>query len=112
MVNPPLPPLPFDDIFVKLGLENLKPEEKERMRSDMQEIIENRVTLRILDIVPEPERETFSKLESGEDFTAFFEKHGINPVQISTEEAMKFREELIQDASYIQGAVEAKHSEA
>ena len=61
-------PLPqgFDDIFGPLGLAHLSPEEKQKMLSEMQEIIENRVTLRILDMIPQEERPVFEKLEKDE----------------------------------------------
>ena len=106
-------PLPqdFEDIFKPLGLSGLTQEEKTKMLGEMQEIVENRVTLRILDSIPQEEREVFQKLEKDEDFTEFFKKHSIDPVSMSLEEGLKFREELIADASFIQGQITAKLDE-
>ncbi|MEK7545015.1 MAG: DUF5663 domain-containing protein [Patescibacteria group bacterium] len=101
-------PQGFDDIFAPLGLSHLSAEEKQKMLSEMQEIVENRVTLRILDSIPVDQRPIFEKLEKDEEFTEFLKKHNIDPVAISLEEGMKFREELVADSSFIQGQIEAR----
>lgn len=98
----------FDDIFAQLGLDQLSPEEKQKMMKDMEEIIENRITLQIIDTLSEEDKQAFSALNTDEEFAKFFESHNIDPMAIAVEEAAKFREEMIRDASYIQGQVEAK----
>jgi hypothetical protein len=102
------PPISFDDIFAKLGLAGISDEEKEKMTKDMEEIIESRITIAIMEKLSDEEKAAMEKLNTDEEMADFFKSHGIDPAAIAMEEAVRFREEMIADGSFIQAQVEAK----
>ncbi|MBI5152785.1 hypothetical protein HZA39_04575 [Candidatus Peregrinibacteria bacterium] len=93
----------YDDLFIQLGLANLPVTDKERMAKQMQENIEGRVMLRILSMLSDEDKKLFDVCKTDADISEFFKAKKIDPGAIAIEEALAFREELIQDASYIAG---------
>lgn len=93
----------YDDLFIQLGLEKLPAADKERMAKQMQENVESRITLRIMSMLSDEDKKLFDACKTDADISEFFKAKRIDPGAIAIEEALTFREELIQDASYIAG---------
>lgn len=93
----------YDEFFAQLGLENLPAADKKKLAEQMQENIENKITLRVMEMLSEEDKKLFDACKTDVDIEEFFKAKKINPGAIAVEEALTFREELLQDASYIEG---------
>lgn len=87
------------DIFELLGLKDADQKRKDKIIADMLETIENRVTERMLDALDMVgEAENFDKLVDADDQVAadaLLLKHGIDLSQISLEESMLYKAEIV-----------------
>lgn len=97
----------YDDLFVQLGLANLSAEEKAKLVKSMEENIEGRVMVRVLNSLTEEEKTAFDACKTDAEIEAFLKSKNIDMAAIAVEEALTFREELIKDASYIEGKLDA-----
>jgi hypothetical protein len=89
----------YEDLFDKIGLSDLSPEEKEKRFQEMQDIIEKEVFLRIWEMLSEEDREVFDKTPE-DDFLEFFQKKSIDLPSIVNEVAQEYRESIISDMAY------------
>lgn len=99
---------PFTDLFTQLGLQSLPQKEKERIFEDLQNLVNDRVLLRIMNTLNEQEKEKFLALTTEEETTKFLQEKGIDPAVLAMEESLTVREELIRDAGYIEGKLRGK----
>jgi len=86
------------DIFKLMGLKNVPEDKKKEMMDSMMRTVQNRVLARILDSMEEVDVKEFEKLikdGDNEKTNAFLESKNINLTQISAEEAMLYKTELI-----------------
>jgi hypothetical protein len=92
------------DIFELLGLQNLSEEEKEDIMAKIIEGLQSRVVLRIDDLVGEEDRKKFYDLldqSKDEEINSFLASKNINVPQITAEEALLQKNEIIQNVKAI-----------
>ena len=89
----------FDkDILEVLGAEKLDQQKKEELYLQMAEIVQNRVTVRIMDALSEEDKESFVKILDEDDnakVSDFLKNKNINPAQMLAEEAIVYKMELV-----------------
>lgn len=93
------------NIIEALGVENLPDDKKANLLASMIDLVQKRVTLRLIEGLPESELAEFGKLADSKDSEAlasFAEKHGKNFEEIIKEETAKLKGELIERAKRIQ----------
>lgn len=86
------------DIFTLLHLEKAPKEKKDAIMTDMIDTVRTRVSARILESLSEPEISTLEMLidQKHEDkVEEFLENKGINLMQVTSEEAMKYKAEIV-----------------
>jgi hypothetical protein len=105
-----MPTTAFDyaNLFAQLGLDDLSSEQKEKHFAEMQEIVEQRVFLRVMDTLSEEDKKIYDTLKTDEELDKFYIDRKISLEQIATEEAVAYREELLQNMAYAQGALGVK----
>lgn len=96
----------YKDLFDQLGLSDLSEEEKNKRFLEMQDVIEQRVFLRIMNLLSDEDKKVFENFESDEETDKFFVDKKIDTEQISLEEALAYREELIGNMSYMMGKLD------
>ena len=93
------------DIISLLGLENLPEEEKTVLIAKMTEVVTSRITLRLLDILEETDKQKFNVLlrknASPEEVNKFLSGKIKNLDAIQTAEILKFKQEIAEDAERI-----------
>lgn len=94
---------PYNDLFNMLGLSSLPEAKKAELFEKMQDLVNDRVTARILSMMTDMEADEFMELETEEETTKFLEKKNIDAVAIAAEEALGVREDVIRDISIIDG---------
>lgn len=95
----PIPNLLEGDFFQLAGLQNLPEKEKEAIMAKLIQSVQNRVIVRIDDLISDPDRATFhSLLEKGNDqaVNKFLEEKGINVAQLVAEESLLQKNQLLQ----------------
>lgn len=86
------------DIFELLGLKNAPEEKKKEILENMMGTVQNRIMARILDSLNDDEIKEFEQLVSTKDETQikdFLDKKGIDLTQISAEESLLYKTEII-----------------
>ena len=96
----------YQDLFDQLGLTDLSEEEKNKRIAEMQEVLDQRIFLRMMNMLSEADRDLFDTLEKDEDIDKFLAEKGINPEELAFEEATAYREELIQNMAYMMGKMD------
>jgi hypothetical protein len=94
------------DLFEKLGLAGLSPEQKEKYLQEWTDMVQQKVTLRVMNELSEEDQKKLEKL-SGKAFEEFLQKNIPNFNAIMVEETVRFREDLIADANYLRGKFNA-----
>jgi len=88
-----------ENLIKELGLESLPPERQMEIVLGIGRVIQQNVILRILDELPEKDKEDFDKFlkeeRNEEEITKFLEKRIPNLDDIVNEEIEKFREESV-----------------
>lgn len=88
------------DLFTLLKLEDLPEEEKEKFRTEVMEIVRDRVLLRIHDGLSEEDRTAFNTLLEGTPDEAkmqsFLKDHAIDLNQLMIEETILYKAQLVQ----------------
>ncbi len=88
-----------EDIFKLLHLEGLGEEQKAALIEKMDNTIQARLVTRIASILSEQEAERFSQLAESNDqegMKTLLTTNGIDATQLATEEAIRFRVELVE----------------
>ncbi|HBB02577.1 MAG: hypothetical protein US89_C0014G0015 [Candidatus Peregrinibacteria bacterium GW2011_GWF2_38_29] len=97
----------YDDLFVQLGIANLSAAEKEVFAKSIEENVEGRIMVRILNSLSDEDKTAFDACKTDAEIEAFLKAKNIDMSAIAVEEALTFREELIKDASFIEGKLSA-----
>lgn len=82
------------DILELLDLAEMPKEEKEKLKTVMEETIKNRIIARVVDSMSEEELEEWQKLESKDDKIDFLRNHKLSLEKIALEEALMYKYEL------------------
>lgn len=92
-----------ENIISLLGLEALSPEEKTEMINTMSELVQKRVTLRLMDILSNEDQGKMSELENGDPaaLLAFITEKVPNLDEIVKEEVVRLKEESMKLAKEI-----------
>lgn len=99
------------DIFELMGIKNAPEETKKEITDNMMATIQNRVMARILDKLDEEQVKEFEKLvDTGkeEEINKYLEEKGINVAQLSAEEALLYKTELLNQFAAAQPAQNQK----
>lgn len=87
------------NIIDALGIAALPDDKKAALLAQMIDLIQKRITLRLIDGLSEKELEEFAKIAESRDaskLAAFAQKHGKNLEQITMEETAKLKSEMIE----------------
>lgn len=87
------------DIFEMLGLQDLPEDKKEETMAKLIEGVQNRVILRIDDLVGQEDQRQFHQLlDQGDDdkINKFLEEKNINVPQLVAQESLLMKSELVQ----------------
>lgn len=84
-----------EDFFTLLGLQHISAEEKEAMLEKMNETVQARVLLRILEQLSPAEQRQLDN-QPTESFIEFLEQKGFNIPALYLEEALQYRLEIAQ----------------
>ncbi|OIP23987.1 hypothetical protein AUK11_04175 [bacterium CG2_30_37_16] len=84
------------DIFELLDLKDLPQEYKDKMVSEMEDMLENRVIARLMDSLSKEDAEKFDNLPENDNnaITEFFKDKDINIEQITAEEALILKSDM------------------
>jgi hypothetical protein len=96
----------LEKFFNDIGLDEISPEEKEKLFENIFKNLENRILVRLRSIMSDEEVSEWEKLDSDEELDNFYKEKGIDIDSIAQEEARLSREQLIQNISYIKGKME------
>ncbi len=96
----------YQDLFDKLGLSDLSEKEKSKRIAEMNEVLEQRIFLRIMSELSDENQKIFETIVKEDELDKFLEKNGIVPEKIAFEEATAYREELIQNMAYMMGKLD------
>ena len=97
----------FGDLFEKLGLKEVTEEQKQKLLGEWTEMVQDRITLRMLSILSEEDKKQLDTLE-GDAFDQFIQEKVPNFDALVAEETIRFRENLIADTSYLKGRMHAE----
>jgi len=97
------------NVFELLGLENLAPEKKENLLAQMNDVLSDRILLRIFDEISDDEKADFEKLAdngaSQKELTDFLNKIlDIRPIII--EEVTEFKKRLAGDIKNLEASLQ------
>ncbi len=91
--------------FSDIGLDEISPEEKEKLFEKIFSNLENRILLRLRSIMSDEEVSEWEKLNSDEELDKFYKEKNIDIEAIAQEEAKNSREQLIENIAYIRGKI-------
>jgi hypothetical protein len=98
-----------ENIIKLLGLENLPEDQKQKLLEQMSGVVQSRITRRVDAIFSAEQKDQFNKLtESGandEQIGNFLKITVPNFDNIATEEIIKFKEEMAQEAQTVKEAL-------
>ena len=86
------------NIFELLGLKDASEDKKKEIMDNMMQTVQNRVLSRILDSLSDEDLKEFDKLTAEnktEEINKFLNAKGVNLAQISAEEALNYKTEII-----------------
>ena len=92
-------------LFIELGLEGITQEQKDKYSEQIFNMLEDRVAMRLEDFVTEEEMDQLDTM-ADEEVAKFFDDKGVNLGEISAEEALSLREELLSTMSFANGVIE------
>jgi hypothetical protein len=106
-VNEFLKQIGIDNLLEELGLTELSEEKKFEKAQQIFAVLKDRLALRYLESLPANELAEVQSYEP-EKFLEFLNSKGIDTNQIAIEEGVKLREELIANANFAAGYIQAK----
>jgi hypothetical protein len=115
-MNPPN--IPSDDfqtvLFKELGLESVDSTKKSELVEQMAAVVQNRIALRIVDILDEQQLDQLNQLiESGDDAKVgeYLSQNVPDYQAIVAEEIRRLKAELYQDVADVNRAIETRPSQ-
>ena len=101
----------IEQLLEELGLKDADEETKKEMAEMFQSIIDAKLKLYLMDSLDEEEAKKVDGLSEEETIKFFEEEKGIDFDALIMAIDKESREEMIQDAAYIQGQIDANFSE-
>lgn len=101
--------LDLSDLFIELGLENLNPEEKQKIADMLYANVINRIKIHLVDNLPAEDLDYLDSVADNPTKTVEFllNKPEINFSELLIAATQECREEFIRDANYAQGMLDA-----
>jgi hypothetical protein len=94
----------------QIGLTNLTPEEQQAYAEKIQNMLEDKIILQIMEQLSEPDQQALESLpeDQVDDFLA---SRNLNLEAISAQAGLALREELLTSLSYAKGLLDGKNSD-
>lgn len=106
-INFEVPVEALDQLFLQLGLNNLSPEEKQKLSEKITLLLKNKLIIRITEEVSAEKIEEIGGL-SEEETIEKLDEAGFDLIAVAIEEGLRLRQDLMQSTSYIQGFIDGQ----
>lgn len=101
----------IEQLLMELGLADADEETKQEIAEMFQSIIDAKLRLYLMDILTQEEAERVDKMDEDQTIQFFEEEKNIDFDALILTIAEESRQEMIQDAAYIQGQIDATFDE-